>query len=380
MTAQNTKKTKRSTDEMISGAVDRQQSWLNNRRIFTRQFLRRFNVFHRKPDESRNQQNNAKVAKNQSVLRDYWFPILCAMLVVIIAIVVITVKINAPVKVIVPTVPEPIIKPVNIEQRATDKVATVTEPSFDIVRIEQDGKIVIAGRNCAESNISVVVNNKVVATEHTDKNGEFVYAPHNVLKSGNYEIYLIDADKNIKSKDSVFVYVPEKDYKNSLSLLMTENGSKVLQFPQSVSGDLVISKIDYLNTGRIVVTGRALPKLRVSLTLNNKYLGYARVSNYKNFGLGADVGELKSGEKYKLIIRLHDASGKTIATKKHEFVMPKATGCEDTFYTVRRGDSLWIIANNFLRRGILFSIIADCNNITNPDLIYPKQVLHIPVK
>ena len=117
----------------------------------------------------------------------------------------------------------------------------------------------------------------------------------------------------------------------------------------------------------------------MSLTLNDKYLGFARVSDHKHFGLGADVGELKSGEKYEMMVRLHDGDGKTIANVKHEFTMPEMTGDDDTYYTVRRGDCLWIIARNFMRRGILFSIIAERNGITNPDLIHPKQLLQIPV-
>ena len=162
---------------------------------------------------------------------------------------------------------------------------------------------------------------------------------------------------------------------------MTPNGSKVLQAPKTLAdGDLNVSKIDYLDTGRIVVTGTALPRLRVSLSLNDEYIGFARVSDYKNFGLGADVGELKPGTEYSLAVRLHDTDGTTVATINHKFVMPEMTGDNDTFYTVRRGDCLWIIARNFLRRGILFSIIAERNNIENPDLIFPKQLLQIPTK
>ena len=48
--------------------------------------------------------------------------------------------------------------------------------------------------------------------------------------------------------------------------------------------------------------------------------------------------------------------------------------------TVRRGDTLCVSARNFLRHGILFSVIADCNDIENPNLIYPNQVLQIPVE
>jgi nucleoid-associated protein YgaU len=118
----------------------------------------------------------------------------------------------------------------------------------------------------------------------------------------------------------------------------------------------------------------------VSLSLDDKYIGAARVSDYKNFGVGADVGDLKPGQQYSLTVRLHDGDGQTIATVNHEFVMPEMTGDNDTFYTVRRGDCLWVIAENFLRRGVLFSIIAERNNVENPDLIFTNQLLQIPTK
>ena len=160
---------------------------------------------------------------------------------------------------------------------------------------------------------------------------------------------------------------------------MTKDGSTLLQAPSDLQdGDLTVSKIDYLDSGRIVVTGDGMPRLRVSLSLNDEYLGFARVSDYRHFGLGADVGELESGKEYKLVLRMHDGDGRTVASVTHEFEMPTMTGDDDTYYTVRRGDCLWIIARNFMRRGILFSIIADRNNIENPDLIFPKQKLQIP--
>ena len=373
MANSNIGKTKRSTDDLIEGAIDRQQSWLDNRRKFTRSFLKRFNVFDKKEDEPKKEKLvEKKDVKKESVLKSYWFPISCAISVILLAVFVMLFKINAPVRVVAPNVPEPIIKPVARKQ--------ITGPSFDLVRIEKSGNIIVAGRNVRESNISILVNKKIVATEHTNKNGEFVYAPSVALQPGNYVISLIDTDKNIKSVDSVFVYISKHGYKNSVSLLMTKDGSKIMQAPELLDGDLVVSKIDYLDTGRMVVSGRALPRLRVSLSLNDKYLGFARVSNYKNFGLGADVGTLEAGKEYKLNIRLHDGEGNTIANIEHKFIMPEMTGDDNTFYTVRRGDCLWIIARNFLRRGVLFTMIAERNNITNPDLIFPNQLLQIPTK
>ena len=380
-------KTKRSTDNMIDDAIAQQNSWLNRRRNFTRRFLRSMNVFAHK-DEEEPKEKKAVVHEqrtprddNRSVLREYWFPILCALIVLFVAIWVIFVRVGIPQKVIVL---EANANPVPIETVSRGTVKNISEPTdiptFDIVRIKENG-IVVAGRWQPNKNISILVNNKIVATERTNENGEFVYAPANGLKPGNYTLSLVGAEPKMKSADKVFLYISDADYRNSVSLLMTRDGSRVLQSPSILKdGDLVVSKIDYLDTGRIIVTGDALPRLRVSLSLDDKYLGFSRVSDYKHFGVGADAGELKPGQEYNLTVRLHDGDGQTIATVNHNFVMPEMTGDNDTFYTVRRGDCLWIIARNFLRRGVLFSIIAERNSIQNPDLIFTDQLLQIPTK
>lgn len=360
---------KQNTDSMIDDAIAKQNAWLKNRRTFTRNFLRKIDKFACKNTDS---QTNEPEKKRNSAVKSYWFPIMCALIVIFIAIWVAFIRTPAPHKVlIVPNIPEPVVKAID----------TATTPSFDIVRIEKNGHIVIAGRWLPHQNISIVVNGKIVATERTDSAGEFVYTPSKAFEPGNYTILLLGAEPTVKSEDKVFIYVSEAGAENSVSLLMTRDGSTLLQAPSMLrDGDLSISKIDYLDNGRIVVTGDALPRLRVSLSLNDKYMGFARVSDHHHFGLGADVGTLESGKEYSLTVRMHDGDGRTVANVTHDFVMPEMTGDDDTFYTVRRGDCLWIIARNFLRRGILFSIIAERNNIENPDLIYPKQLLQIPVE
>jgi nucleoid-associated protein YgaU len=376
-------KTKRSTDNMIDDAIAQQDSWLARRRNFTRRFLRRRNSANEtvpveaKPVPTKSERIREK---NRSVLREYWFPILCAFIVLLVTIWVVFAHSSAPDRVVVLGANT---KNSTIETVSKDTVKKIPEPTdiptFDIARIQQDGLVVMAGRWQSNKSVSVLVNKKIITTQRTDENGEFVYTTK--FKPGNYTVSLLGVESKTKSKDKLFLYISDADYRNSVSLLMTPNGSKVLHSPSVLKdGDLIVSKIDYLDTGRIVVTGNALPRFKVSLSLNDKYLGEARVSDYRSFGLGADVGELKSGNEYNLTVRLHDDSGHTVATVNHNFVMPEPTGDSDTYYTVRRGDCLWIIANNFLRSGTRFTIIAERNNIENPDLIYPQQLLQIPMK
>lgn len=376
-------KTKRSTDNMIEDAIAQQDSWLARRRNFTRRFLRARNKSTVETTNAKTetvQTTQRREDKNRPVLREYWFPILCAFVVLLVTIWVVFVRTSAPQKIIVLN---NIAKPVPVETVSKGTVKKKSEPTnipmFDVARIQYDGLVVIAGRWQANKSISIIVNKKIVATERTDDNGEFVYTPK--LAPGNYVISLMGAKPKTKSADKLFLYISDADYRNSVSLLMTPNGGKVMQSPSVLKdGDLVVSKIDYLDTGRLVVTGTALPRFKVSISLNDKYLGKSYVSDYKNFGVGADVGELKPGTEYNLTVRMHDDSGHTVATVNHNFVMPETTGDSDTFYTVRRGDCLWVIAKNFLRRGTLYTMIAERNNIENPDLIYPKQLLQIPTK
>lgn len=369
-------KIKRSTDDMINDAIAQQNDWQENRREYTRGFLKSLNMFARPSVKKQENQSVAAtdagvVRSRHSALRAYWFPIACALLVIFIAIWVMFIRgATQPRVIVVPAVPEPVVQ----------RVDNITVPTFDIVRIEKDGDVVIAGRWLPHQNISIMVNNKIVATERTDYAGEFVYTTSTAWKPGNYTIALLGAEPEVKSSDKVFVYISDAGVENSVSLLMTKEGSTLLQAPAMLrDGDLAVSKIDYLDTGRIVVSGDGLPRLRVSLALDGEYMGFARVSDYRHFGLGADVGELESGKEYELAVRMHDGDGRTIGTVLHKFVMPEMTGDDDTYYTVRRGDCLWIIARNFLRRGVLFSVIAERNAIQNPDLIYPKQLLQIPV-
>ena len=369
-------KIKRSTDDMINDAIAQQNDWQENRREYTRGFLKSLNMFARPSVKKQENQSVAAtdagvVRSRHSALRAYWFPIACAMVVIFIAVWVMFIRgATQPRVIVVPAVPEPVVQ----------RVDNITVPTFDIVRIEKDGDVVIAGRWLPHQNISIMVNNKIVATERTDYAGEFVYTTSTAWKPGNYTIALLGAEPEVKSSDKVFVYISDAGVANSVSLLMTKEGSTLLQAPAMLrDGDLAVSKIDYLDTGRIVVSGDGLPRLRVSLALDGEYMGFARVSDYRHFGLGADVGELESGKEYELAVRMHDGDGRTIGTVLHKFVMPEMTGDDDTYYTVRRGDCLWIIARNFLRRGVLFSVIAERNAIQNPDLIYPKQLLQIPV-
>ena len=166
--AKQNKKIKRSTDDLINDAIAQQNNWMENRRNFARRFLKTLNIFARpapRPDDVVMAVRHEKQSKH-SGLRAYWFPIMCAILVVFVAIWVVFVRGDAQSRVVVvPAIPEPVVQTVEN-----------TIPSFDIVRIEPAGTLVVAGRWAPHQNISIVINGKIVATERTDSDGEFLEA------------------------------------------------------------------------------------------------------------------------------------------------------------------------------------------------------------
>jgi nucleoid-associated protein YgaU len=61
-------------------------------------------------------------------------------------------------------------------------------------------------------------------------------------------------------------------------------------------------------------------------------------------------------------------------------VEDEATGPEPRFHTVEKGESLWKIAEATLGEGSRYMEIFEANKpmLTDPDKIYPGQVLRIP--
>lgn len=57
---------------------------------------------------------------------------------------------------------------------------------------------------------------------------------------------------------------------------------------------------------------------------------------------------------------------------------PETSPATPQTYTVVYGDTLWSIARRFLGKGSLYPLIAEANNISNPNIIYVGQVLIIP--
>jgi nucleoid-associated protein YgaU len=88
----------------------------------------------------------------------------------------------------------------------------VQVPSFDLVRVQGDGSIVIAGRAAPQARVEAVIGSRVIGSAVAGPDGDFAIAVDQPLKPGNYQIVLRStAPGNVvaTSTETAVVSVPE---------------------------------------------------------------------------------------------------------------------------------------------------------------------------
>ncbi|MCO5063011.1 MAG: LysM peptidoglycan-binding domain-containing protein [Rhizobiaceae bacterium] len=85
-------------------------------------------------------------------------------------------------------------------------------PSFDVLRVEPDGSIVIAGRAAPNAEVEILSGSKVLGKVTATGDGEFAAALDDPLKPGDYQIVLRSTTPSrvvANSKETAIVSIPE---------------------------------------------------------------------------------------------------------------------------------------------------------------------------
>ncbi len=116
------------------------------------------------------------------------------------------------------------------------KSADVTPPSFDVVRVEGSGSIVIAGKASPNAQVEILSGSSVIGTAKGGPEGDFATVLDNPLKPGDYQFVLRSTSPGnvvAMSKQTAVVSVPEHEDGQVLALVESPGEpSKLITVPK----------------------------------------------------------------------------------------------------------------------------------------------------
>ena len=286
--------------------------------------------------------------------------------------------------------------------------------TFDVVSVEPDGSIVVAGRAAPGAQVQLLNNGLVVATVTADMNGQFALVPP-ALSAGEHLLSLATEGKPVERAQTVAVAVP-KDGMGEPVVALTEPGmptrilsDHALKAPLRPTQDapasakealpvaaplLSIRTVEADEAGGFYASGAGAPGAQIRLSLNGTPVAQVQAGADGGWSLKIEKGMAAGG--YVVKADHLDAAGKVLAQAEVSFTYPArplgqaqtqtpasashAVLSEVQSVTVQRGDSLWRISQRMLGSGYRYTQIyaANSNQIRNPSLIYPDQILVVP--
>jgi nucleoid-associated protein YgaU len=321
------------------------------------------------------------------------------------------------------------------EQLATASAVKAVLPTFDLVSVQGDGSIVIAGRAAPNARVEASTQTRNIgATTARSSNGDFAIAIDEPLKPGDYQILLrqIIADKIQLSRQAAIISIPEAEDGQVLVLVqMAGEASRLITVPNakpnepgaltlargpatavppaSGNGSSISVEAVEIEGSSVFVVGAADPGSRVLAYADNIMIGEAVASPAGRFmikterelafgehiirvdAVGADGAEVLAriavpftNEGGDAIGNLLSAASGAQGTKTAPAAETTSTQTENVNRAViiRRGDTLWRISRRVYGQGVRFSTIylANQNQIKDPDRIWPGQVFQVPPK
>ena len=253
------------------------------------------------------------------------------------------------------------------------------ELTFDIVRLDKTGDVVIAGKTIPNIKVDILDGNEILASVFSDSNGDWVWISENPLPEGikRFNLKHFDGEHEFFSHQNIIILREKNKYLSSKILRFSKDSSlEIINNNQKILG-LSLDIAEYLDEDSLMLTGRTKPNAKVKLffsdnfikdsTSDNRGVWKVELKNFEFTNNNLIVTTEIEGQKIKLKTKIFE--------KKIDpnFIFEKEV-------VVKNGNSLWRIARKTLGGGVYYSEIYKSNmkEIENPDLIFPGQVFNIP--
>ena len=163
----------------------------------------------------------------------------------------------APVALIQPAAKLPLKPELKPQEEKQPEVEIVQEklPQFDLLRVEKDGSVVVAGSAPPNNLVEIIQGNETLAKTKSVSNGDFIVIFDNPLKPGTYELYIRATGKDGKivlSQEAGLISIPEEG--DELIAMVSKPGvaSKLIQVPEP--GAMPVEKLEPVEKPKSVVT------------------------------------------------------------------------------------------------------------------------------
>ncbi|MXU65638.1 LysM peptidoglycan-binding domain-containing protein [Oceanomicrobium pacificus] len=271
----------------------------------------------------------------------------------------------------------------------SDSAAEATTPQFDVVRVDQDGSAVIAGRAAPNSDVTITLDGENIGTVTSDAQGQFVAIVTTPPGEDAAALALEQTDPQgtvTASTDQIVILPPTGPEPEEAPTIFRSSGDEIeLVQPAAVSAvdQIVIDSINYDEEGRVVLIGRGSPGRFARLYVDRQPIAAGRISS--DGGWRIALSDLAAG-RYTMRIDEVDREGAVTSRTETPFerVVPdiakKAVSLAGGTITVQPGNTLWVIARDTYGAGTSYTQIFEANSdrIRDPDLIYPGQIFTLP--
>ncbi len=263
---------------------------------------------------------------------------------------------------------------------APPPAAAPAPPVFDVVRVDAQGNVVIAGRAVAGATVTVKADSSlVVGTVPADTQGAFVLVPATPLKPGAHILSLSEKLSDgtvVNGTQTASIDVPN-GAGSALTVLNGANGAQVLSGQGPQPGTLGMGSVDYDANGHAILSGTAPANAQVSVSLGGKWIGSTVADGTGRWRLTTQVPD-SSG---MLTLSAKDASGAVVPPVTAPFALETLpTALAEGKIIITPGDCLWLIARHVYGKGTLYTVIytANASQIHDPNLIFPGQAFALP--
>ena len=134
-------------------------------------------------------------------------------------------------------------------------------PAFDVVRVEPDGSMVIAGRAAPGAAIEVLTGTRVIATVRAGDDGDFAAVLDEPLAAGDYQIVLRSTTEEnvvVTSIETAIVSIPEARDGQVLALVEEPGSpSRLITVPEATDGRPLEEETDVADAAEGELQGEA---------------------------------------------------------------------------------------------------------------------------